>query len=429
MPQLTADVPRALLDTVRRRLGEEPVIILHGPRTVGKSTLLRALAEAVGGQFADLDVSAVRDAVVTDPTLFVAGPGPVLVDEYQHVPELLDAVKAELNRDLRPGRFVLTGSTRYGSIPAVARVLTGRAHVLQVWPLSQGEVAGRRETFLNGLVADPGGLWRGTPSNTPREEYTERALAGGFPVALGRPPGDARDRWFADYVRLVIARDALDLRRVRGRTVLPRLLRQLAAQTAQLLNVAKVARTLAIDASVAEDYARLLEETFLVHRLPAWGSTLRSRVNRTPKVHLLDTGVGGHLLGITPERLATREPAVLSEFGHLLETFAVNEVLKQASWSDEVLEFGHFRTHDGDEVDLVIEKTDSRVVGVEVKAGSRVVDSDLRGMRMLRRALGPRFLGGVVLALVPYGYSLPDEGIHVLPLDSLWDGTPVASEP
>jgi predicted AAA+ superfamily ATPase len=427
LSQLTADVPRALLATVRRRLAEEPVIVLHGPRTVGKSTLLRALAEVLDGRFADLDVAAVRNAVAADPSLFVAGPGPVLIDEYQHVPELLDAVKAELNRDLRPGRFVLTGSTRYGSLPRVAGALTGRAHVLQVWPLSQGELAGRRETFLDRLVADPASLRRGTPSGTPREEYERRALAGGFPVALSRPFGDARDRWFADYVRLVIARDALDLRRVRGRAVLPRLLRQLAAQTAQLLNVAKVARALAIDASVAEDYARLLEETFLVHRLPAWGSTLRSRVNRSPKVHLVDTGVGSHLLGLTRERLATRDPAVLSEFGHLLETFAVNEVLKQASWSDELLEFGHFRTHDGDEVDLVVEKTDNRVVGVEVKAGSRVVDSDLGGMRMLRRALGSRFLGGVVLAMVPYAYSLPDEDIHVLPLDALWDGAPIAS--
>src|SRR5688572_12726227 len=326
MPALTADVPRALLDTVRRRLAEEPVIVLHGPRTVGKSTLLRDLARELQADVTDLDTDAARNAVAADLSLFVAGPGPILIDEYQHVPELLGAVKAELNRDLRPGRFVLTGSTRFGSIPQVARALTGRVHVLSVQPLSQGELAGRRETFLDRLVVDPAELPSGTPSKTSREEYAGRTLSGGFPLALRRQPGPARSRWFADYVETVIERDALDLRRVRGREVLPRLLQQLAAQTAQILNVRKAARVLDIDPSVAEDYVRLLEAVFLVHRLPAWGQTLRSRVTRSPKVHLVDSGVGGQLLGLTTERLATKNLAVLSEYGHLLETFAVNEV-------------------------------------------------------------------------------------------------------
>jgi predicted AAA+ superfamily ATPase len=195
---------------------EEPVVLLQGPRSVGKSTLLRGLAASLGAELVDLDDVAVRDAVARDPGLFVTGTDPVCVDEYQHVPLVLDAIKAELNRDSRPGRFVLTGSARHETLPSAAQALTGRLHRLSVYPLSQGELRGVHEHLLADLFTDPAGaVAAARPSDTTREEYIDSVTAGGFPSALARTSPASRNRWFDDYVSLSLERDVRDLSKIR----------------------------------------------------------------------------------------------------------------------------------------------------------------------------------------------------------------------
>lgn len=197
------------------------------------------------------------------------------------------------------------------------------------------------------------------------------------------------------------------------------LVRRVAAPTASVLKVSELARRVDIERTVVEDYLQLLEAVFLVHRLPPWGRILASRVGRSPKLHFVDSGLAGSLAGITAERVHTRDPAALTEFGHLLETFVVGELIKQLSWHDEELRISHFRTHDGVEVDAVIEGADSRVVAVEVKAGGQVRAADLDGLRLLRDRLGDRFVGGVALYLGPLAYTVEDR-LHVCPVDLLW---------
>jgi uncharacterized protein len=342
--------PRRLLEVVRQRIAEGPVVILTGPRTVGKSTLLAGLSQEFDRPVLDLDRPDARAAAITDPSFLVSGPEPVLINEFQHAPEILDAIKAELNRDTRPGRFVLTGSTRYSVLPQAAQSLTGRAHVINVLPLSQGELHGHRERFIDHLWEDPQRLLAtGAVRAFTRDEYVNRVLAGGFPMILQRQTTRARTSWFADYVDLVVMRDVLDIARVRQREALPRLLRQLAAQTGQLLNITKAGQAAGLESSTANRYATLLEAAFMIHRLPAWGETLGKRLATHPKVHVIDSGLAGWLLGLSPAKINSRNPAVLTEFGHLVETFAVGEILKQVSWSDEVTMASHFRTEAGDE--------------------------------------------------------------------------------
>jgi predicted AAA+ superfamily ATPase len=247
--------------------------------------------------------------VRADPGRFVESAGPVLIDEYQHVPELLDAIKAQLNRDLRPGRYVLAGSTRYAAIPAAAQALTGRVDIIPVLPLTQGEVDGVRETFVARLL-DGDGVEEpplGTAAAT-RDEYARRATSGGMPVALRRPPGRSRSRWFASYIDLVVDKDVMGISRVRQREMMPRILARLAARSGQVLNVAPVAGALGMDRSTAENYVKLLEAVFLVRRLPAWGTTLGSRIVRHPKVHVVDSGVMAWLLNLTPQKIAQAAP-------------------------------------------------------------------------------------------------------------------------
>jgi predicted AAA+ superfamily ATPase len=409
-----------MTQVIARRMADEAVLVLTGPRTVGKSTLLHAVAASAEREVIDLDDLGVRSAGAADPALFASGGAPVLIDEYQKVPELLDAIKAELGGGLTPGRYVLAGSTRYETLPQAAQSLTGRAHVMTVWPLSQGEIHGVVETFVEQLLKDPRQLVNPSASRTSREDYIARVVAGGLPIAVQRQ-GAARTRWFADYVNLVCERDVLEISRVRQRALLPRLLTRLAGQTASLLNIAQAARTLNMEARTAESYTKLLEAVFLIHRLPAWGTTVGSKAGATAKIHVIDSGLAAHLLRLSEAKLSNRTPAALAEFGHLLETFVVNELLKQVSWLEDVVTAGHWRTRDGAEVDLVLERSDGGVAGVEVKAGSRVQGPDVRHLAALADRLGDAWLGGAVLHTGNRAFTIDEQrGIHVLPLDRLW---------
>lgn len=413
-------VKRRLLPVLQSLATQEPVIALHGPRSVGKSTLLRAFAVDTGVDVVDLDDPQVLDAVRASPSLAVGGSTPVCVDEYQKAPELLDALKSRLNREgSAPGTAILTGSTRHDAVPRTAQALPGRLHVLTILPLSQGEIDGTVEDLLQALLSDPAAAVAALPrSSTTREQYVQRLCSGGFPLALRRAES-ARNRWFDDYARLSVERDALELSRVRQRQVLRTLLDRLAGQTGQVLNVTAAAAGLNVERKTVDQYVRLLEDLFLVQRLPAWGKTLRARATRSPKVHVVDAGLAARLLRISPAKLAGLDPTVLTEFGNLLETFVVGELGKQASWLEEAVTVGHWRTADGDEVDLIVERDDGRVLAFEVKAAERVSGADLKALRKLREALGDRFLAGVALSTGSRSYTY-DDRLHVLPIDRLW---------
>jgi len=415
-------VNRRLEKIAVSRMAESPVVLLQGPRSVGKSTLLRILADRYGGRLVDLDDPAVRSAVGDDPGLFVSGRGPVFIDEYQYVPVLLDSIKAELNRDGSAGRFVLAGSTRFDSLPLASQSLTGRLHRLEILPLSQGEIGGTRGSLVEALLDDPGATVSPDASATTRDRYTELIVRGGFPLALARTEA-ARARWFDDYLALCLERDLLEEGRVRQPAALAPLLVRLASQTAQVLNMSSAGRSVGLAASTASDYVKLFEAAFLVRLLPAWGRTLRSATGSRPKLHMVDSGLAARLLRLPPDKLSAHDPAALQQFGHLLETFVVGEVLKQASWMEHRPHVGYWRTHHGAEVDIVVEDgRDGSVVGIEVKSGSRIHAKDRRGLRVLRDVLGDRFTAGVVLYTGPHSirYKDGDAGIIALPVDRLW---------
>lgn len=214
-------------------------------------------------------------------------------------------------------------------------------------------------------------------------------------------------------------RDIRDLARIRQADSLTRLLERLAAQTAGLLNISHAAEAAGVEVRTANGYEKLLEALFLVQRLPAWGRTASSRTGRLPKLHMVDSGIAAHLQRVTPEHLARRSPAAMTQFGHLLETFAVNQILAQASWVDENTHAGHWRTRDGHEVDLVLAGHDGRLICFEVKAGTRIRPEDLRGLCALRSLVGADFAAGIVLHTGRYTYET-DDGRYCAPIDRLW---------
>lgn len=414
--------PRRVLPIALQWMRDDPVLLLEGPRSVGKSTLLREIASATDGILVDLDDPGVRDAVTADPALFVQGDQLVCIDEHQKAPIVLDAIKAELNRRTTPGRFVLAGSARHDTLPAAAQALTGRLSRLHVFPFSQGELAEVHENFLEVVVESPAAVVTAAPSTTSRSDYIDRIVRGGFPLAVAASTASARRRWIDEYVRLSLERDVRELSRLRQGHMLEGLLGRLAGQTAQVLNVEHAAQTAGLDKATTDSYISLLEKVFLVHRLSAWGKTLTARSASSPKIHVVDSAIAARLLRLTPEKLSTLDPTAQTELGHLMETFAVGELLKQASWCADVSGVGHWRTHDHLEVDLVIELDDGGVFGFEVKSGSRVAGDQLKPLKKLRDAVGPNFRAGYALYLGERSYTFEDR-IHVVPLDRLWTPT------
>ena len=415
---LTGLAKRRLGEVVEARLAEEPVVVLNGPRTVGKSTLLSQLAGRLGRAVIDCDDLATRAAVRDDPARFVESDQPVLIDEYQHVPELLDAIKAQLNRDLRPDATSWPGQPGTRPCPKPRRRLPDGWTSFRCYRCRKEKSTTYRETFVARLL-DGAGVAMALPKvPATRGEYAERSTSGGMPVALRRPPGRSRSRWFSNYVSLVIDKDVLDVPEY-GSAKCSRLLGQLAARSGQVLNMAAISGAIGLEKSTTENYIKLLEAVFLIYRLPAWGTTLGSRIAKHPKLHLVDSGVMAWLLSLTPEKIVQAMPAALTDYGHLLETFAVGEILKQVSWSDAPVTTGHFRTEAGDEVDLVLERDDGCVIAFEIKAGTRIGSDDLRGLRQLKDRLGTRLQEAIILYTGVHAYSR-DGWITVLPLDRLW---------
>jgi uncharacterized protein len=398
---------------------ETAVLALQGARSVGKSTVLSEIAATNGVGIIDLDDEAQVELVALSPGDFVAGPAPVCIDEYQRVPSALQAIKAELNRRHVPGRFVLTGSTRFESLPKTTQALTGRIQFLDILPFSQGEIDGVHEDFLGVAINAPEQLLvSARPSATTRVEYAERVCRGGLPLAVTLTAA-SRGRWFDAYLAASLSNDVPELAGIRRADALARLFDRLASQTGQLLNVSAAASAIGLDGRTADNYTQLLADLFLLRRLPAWGRTLRSRVGKTPKLHIVDSGLAARMMRLSPGKLTQLDPASLTEFGHLLESFVVGELLKQASWHDDVRETAHWRTHDDREVDLVVETYDGTVVCFEVKARRQVAAKDLTGLRELRDLLGDQFRAGFVLTTGEHAARLEDR-IYTAPIDQLW---------
>lgn len=407
---------RHLTPALLAALSDTPVVLIVGARQVGKSTLAR-LADPARTELT-LDDLATLGAAQGDPTGFIAGlAGPVLIDEVQRAPELFLPLKAAVDRARTPGRFLLTGSANVLSLPRLADSLAGRLEVLHLWPLSQGELSGTRDAFIDAAFGDAPPLLRGPA--IPLSELLERLVAGGYPEATARS-GARRTAWFRSYLDTLLQRDVRDLANIEGLRALPQLLALLATRTGTLQNIAELSRTADLPQTTLKRYLALLEAVYLTTSLPAWSGNLSKRLVKSPKSFLSDTGLAAHLLGVAAARLA-RDHRLL---GPLLETFVVLELMKMRGWNDTPVNLYHYRTQTGQEVDVVLEAADGRLVGVEVKSSATVTSGDFRGLRALQEAAAANFQRGVVLyngdTVVPFGARL-----HAVPIRALWQWTPI----
>ncbi len=406
--------PRYALPRLTEALADSPVVLIHGPRQCGKTTLAQALGERSDYAYLSFDDDVARAAAQADPAGFVSNLSQqVILDEVQRVPALFAALKIAVDRKRVPGRFILTGSANVLLVPKLADSLAGRMQILRLHPLAQCELARNAPGFLDALFK---GRFKFRQSERLGNQLAQRIAAGGYPAALTRPAGRRRAAWYRDYLEALVQRDVRDLARISSLDVLPRLLALAAAQTAQLFNVTALAAPFQLSRPTIGDYVTLLERVFLLERLPPWHSNRISRLVKTPKLHLGDTGLACALLGVDAAALVADRPLL----GQILETFVFQELRRQASWHDEPLGFFHFRDKDGAEVDIVIERGARALVGVEVKAAATVTAADFRGLRKLREAAGKRFVAGVVLYDGETNARF-DEQFYAVPLRALWE--------
>jgi predicted AAA+ superfamily ATPase len=406
--------PRFAEGRLVEALADTPVVLIHGPRQCGKTTLARMAGDPRGYAYFSFDDDVALAAAAADPAGFVAGlPERAILDEVQRAPGLFTALKTAVDRGRTPGRFLLTGSANVLLVPRLADSLAGRIEILRLHPLAQCELAGRAPRFLDRLFA---GSFKTRTYDRLGVELAERIAAGGYPAALARATARRRTAWYRDYIETMIQRDVRDLARISTLDALPRLLALAAGQTARLLNVTDLASPFQLSRPTIRDYVTLLERVFLLEALAPWHSNRLSRLIKTPKLHLGDTGVACALLGVDASALA-RDRATL---GQLLETFVYQELRRQASWDESETRFQHFRDKDGAEVDIVLERGAHEVAGVEVKAAATVTTADFRGLRKLRDAAGKRFAAGVVLydgeASAGFG-----DGLYAVPIRALWE--------
>jgi uncharacterized protein len=387
--------------------------VIVGPRQCGKTTLASLVAGERDAREVTLDDAGPRAAANADPTGFVeALELPAVIDEFQKAPDLLPAIKSRVDRARTGGRraagmFLLTGSANVWATLRVSESLAGRAERLQLWTLSQGEILGRRETFIDGLLAGRVANIAGAPVG--RRGVSKAVAVGGYPELLARRDARRRARWLENYVQMILERDVRDLAaKAQQLDELPRLLGVAAARVTGLLELSGLSGDTKLQRDTAGRYLTLLELLFLLRRAPAWSTNLGQRLIKAPKLWIPDSGLACQLVGYDERRFETDD-----------ENFVAAELTKQATWSDADVRLFHLRTAGGREVDILLEARDGAVAGVECKLTASVRERDFSGLSYLRERLGDRFRAGVVIHTgadaLPFG-----DRLWAVPVSALW---------
>jgi uncharacterized protein len=412
-PPLGKLIPRHAEASVIEALADTRIVLITGARQCGKSTLVGVVAKGRDAEWRNLDTAVTRQAAITDPVGFVDSGKLMVIDEIQRVPELLLAIKEQVDADPRPGRYLLTGSARVLALRSLPDTLPGRIETVELWPFSQGEIDGTPDGFIDAAFEQGESL--AYESMISRQEYAERIVRGGFPEALARTNPRRRERFFDSYVADLVVRDVSQLSDIERTAEMRALIRILAARSGQLLVVNKVASETRLPASTLHRYLSLLEEVFLIKRIPSWSRNVSARAIGTPKLAFVDSGVAANLVGADVRSLVRPGGA----FGPLLEGFVLMELARQRTWSRQRVELFHYRTKDKVEVDAVLENRQGSVVGIEIKASSTVGPDDFRGLRHLAQRIGGDFVVGIVFytgtQTLPFGPQM-----RAVPIGALW---------
>lgn len=374
-------------------LQDTPVVLIHGSRQCGKTTLAQLVGEKLDYYYLTFDDINQLNSAKNDPVGFIDNlPEKVIIDEVQRAPEIFTSIKASVDKNRKPGRFILTGSANILLLPKLSDSLAGRVEIIHLRSLSQAEIIGHQSSVMQNLFT------RRLDQNLKTTGYVKLGkklntfiTTGGYPSALSRSSENRKLAWYRDFANTIIQRDIQDIANIQNASILPKLLQLCASQTARLFNASDLASPFAISRPTIKEYITLLEQIFLVEQIQPWHTNRLSRLIKTPKMHLADTGLACALLNVRSDDLEKDR----SLLGQLLETYVYQELQKYASWQDSNIDIYHFRNKDKVEVDFVIQ--DGKfITGLEVKASATVQLSDFKGLIKLRNAVDSNFANGIV---------------------------------
>lgn len=404
-------LPRLVDGLLRDYLAELPAVMLVGPRACGKTTTAARLA----GSVVRLDSDAAAAFRIDADAALAGRPEPVLLDEWQLVPEVLGAVKRAVDAERRPGRFVITGSART-DVGDSTWPGTGRVVLVHMYPLSVAEqLQHRTEPFIDRLAASQLAPAGAAPALDLRD-YLGLALRGGFPEPALHL-GDATARaWLESYAHQIAMRDARTHGDAPDAARLGRYLEACAINSASAPHHKTVYDAAGISRQTAVAYDSLLHELMVIDELPAWSSNRSKRLSRTPKRYVIDSGLLGGILRVGIDDVLASGDLI----GRFVDTFIVAQLRAEAATSRTRYRLSHLRSADGrNEIDIVAELGGGRIIGIEVKSAASVTRSDARHLRWLSDQLGDRFVAGVVLHSGPDIFDL-DDRIIAAPISALW---------
>jgi predicted AAA+ superfamily ATPase len=391
-----------------------PVMLIVGPRQCGKTTLSKKIGQDLGMSYISCDHIAMLASIQFDPAGFLNNQAkPLIIDEAQRAPELVLPIKVDVDNNRHPGRYLLTGSANPLLTPNLGDGLTGRMGICHMWPLSQGEIRGVKESFLNTLFGDE--PWKSDYVMLSQHEIIEILLKGGFPNVVTAKSSEERREWCNDYLFNTLQKDINDLSKIEHFSQMPSLLYGIANRIGSPLNVNALTDLIRTSEATIRRYIELLKSLFLLYPLPSWSRNIDKKLSKASKVYFSDTALLLQSLDFDEARLL-KMPNVL---GQVFENFVVMELVKQVTWSSEPLKLYHYRTHDQKEVDIVLESPSGKVVGIEIKLSSIVKKDDLKGLIFLKEQCGNDFHKGIIFYTgdkpLPFGDSFT-----ALPLPALW---------
>ena len=402
---------RYAMQHLTQALADTPVVLVQGPRQVGKTTLVKQLLTE-DWAYVTLDNGEDLTFAKSDPVRFIRGRDRLIIDEVQKAPELFSEIKQSVDEDRRPGRFILTGSAKVLLLPTLSDSLVGRMEIVDMLPLSQFEISGIQPSFLEHLFeANPKKVRKCVVD----DELIKIMLTGGFPESISRKKEARQRKWAESYLQTIIMRDLRDIADVNNLIDLPRFLMALAASSGQLINFSKLGNSINVSYKTGQRYLALLEQLFLISRLKPWYSNKMKQIVKSPKLHFLDSGILGTVLNVNGNQLNLHQ----TNFGMIAESFVYTEVLKLVAASENKYEPYFFRGANNKEVDIVLERSDGKIVGLEVKSSASVSPRDFSGLRELAKIAGSRFKYGVVLYNGTRIRSVEDNLISA-PISSLW---------
>lgn len=337
----------------------------------------------------------------------------IIIDEIQRAPELFLPLKQFVDETRTPGKFLVTGSADALALPQLSDSLAGRMEVISLLPLAACEISGCESTFFENIL---NGEVPTTNILRVRKILIERIINGGFPSAIARESEIRRSAWYVQYINSIIEKDVKDLGHIENIDVMRKLVGLLAHRVGQLVNITELAGKLAISRQTITRYQKLLEQIFIFNTIPAWHLNDGKRVIKSPKLHIVDTGLLCALKRININKLSKN----LQLFGSLLESYVLNELKRLATWFPEPLYFYHYRDKDKVEVDIVIETISGEVIGIEVKATATLHNSDFRGLKRLQQLAGDKFLMGLLLYDGDHK-NIQGENIYSIPIGAIWE--------